>query len=831
MSCPSSRALAVSILPALLLLACGDDTTSPPAGGSTSDAGTTTGMEGTGSGSSSTQAGESSTGDDSTTSDTDASTTDAESSTGSAESSSSTGTPNEPPVGEADFYFTNTAARSLNVDAAQGVLANDSDPEAEALTVSAFEAASEAGGVVAVMPDGSFVYTAPEPFWGEDAFSYTVEDASGGTAQARVRVAVAPTWEGIGDVVPATAGAELSGATSNDLLGAAVATGSDVNGDGFADVVFGADGALDDGGGAAYVLLGGPDAGSTTAGDLEAGMGGFIIVGPAAADATGNAVAMLGDVNGDGLGDIAVGVSDGTGPGDVYVVFGTETPSAVDLDALGAGGFVVSGGASFGMSVGAAGDVNDDGLQDIIIGEPQADGDGIAVVVFGKSDNNPVDSTALGSGGYRLEASSADGEFGSSVAGVGDVDGDGYDDVAVGARLSGGDGRVFVFYGKTDTDTLTEDTLAMDATAGISITASEDAGWVGHSVAGAGDVNGDGRPDILFGAPAHDIDGELSAGRAFLVYGSTELASMTTDDLVAGTGGISFAGESQFDFAGWSVGAAGDLDRDGFADVVIGVQGIDDPVPNGGRAYVLYGAADLVGGSLADFPVGDGGFVLAGDAFGDSAGHAVHGSGDFNGDGFDDLALGLPEVGPDTGMGLSVFGGNYSASDVLGSTADADVITGTAGAETLVGGRGDDELVSGGGLDIMCGGEGDDVLSLVDAGFYRLDGGAGLDTVRLEGGGFGLDLDNYFDVAIRDIEAIDLTGDGDNTLFLNTHQLLALSSTSNTLFVHGDAGDQVVADLSGAGFVDQGSDGTATTWSNGVASLVIDDLVEAFVTP
>ena len=76
---------------------------------------------------------------------------------------------------------------------------------------------------------------------------------------------------------------------------------------------------------------------------------------------------------------------------------------------------------------------------------------------------------------------------------------------------------------------------------------------------------------------------------------------------------------------------------------------------------------------------------------------------------------------------------------------------------------------------------------------------------------------------------VDLTGDGDNALFLSTHQLLALSSTSNSLRVRGDAGDQLVADLTGAGFVDEGSDGTVTTYSNGVASIVVDDAVEAFV--
>ena len=832
MSYPSLCRPAAVLLPSLLLLACGDDTTTPPAGGTTSQGSTSS--EPTSEGSTSSD--ETSGAPTSTTVDPDTSagptTADGSTTTGEAESSSSsTGTPTEPPEPGDDFYFTNTAARPLAIDAPEGLLANDSDPEGEALTVSAFDAASEAGGVVDVMPDGSFTYTPPDPFWGEDVFSYTLEDASGGTAQGRVRVAVAPTSESFGDVVTATAGITVEGPSSNDGLGGSVAGGADVNGDGFSDTVFGADRALADGRGAAYVLFGGPDAAEVLAADLEAGSGGFAILGPAAGEATGFSVAMLGDVNGDGLGDIAVGITDGTGPGGVYVVFGTDTPSTVDLDALGTAGFAITGGASLGVSVAAAGDVNDDGLQDIIVGEPAADGDvGAAYVVFGKTDDGDVDSTALGAAGFRLSGSTADGEFGTAVAGAGDVDGDGFDDLLVGAPSSGVGGRAFLFYGKADTTAVTEDALVMDATLGISITGTGDARLLGQSVGSAGDLDGDGRPDVIVGAPGFNIDGNVAAGRVFVLHGSTELASLTTDDVLGGVAGFSLASDSQFDFFGWSVGTPGDLDRDGLDDVVIGAQGFDTDVNNVGRAFVLYGSPDLVSGSVVDFPVGDGGFVLDGVAMSDAAGFAVHGSGDANGDGFDDLAVGIPEAGPASGLGVVAFGGNYSGADRHGSTEGADVVTGTAAAETLVGGRGDDELLSGGGADIMSGGAGDDVLSLVDGGFYRLDGGNGHDTLRLEGADFGLDLDNYFDVAITDIEAVDLTGTGDNTLFLNAHQLLALSSTSNALEVHGDDGDRIVADLTGAGFVDQGSDGTVTTWSNGVASLIVDDAVEPFIT-
>jgi FG-GAP repeat/Putative Ig domain len=167
------------------------------------------------------------------------------------------------------------------------------------------------------------------------------------------------------------------------------------------------------------------------------------------------AVAGAGDVNGDGRGDVVVGAPQETargrsGSGSAYVIFGTESPTTVDLAQVGARGFRIDGAADgdrLGTAVGGAGDVNGDGLADVVLGAPDADahgrgGSGTAFVVFGRRETPAaVDLAALGGAGFRIDGAAALDNAGAAVAGAGDVNGDGRADVVVGAPQAGNNAR------------------------------------------------------------------------------------------------------------------------------------------------------------------------------------------------------------------------------------------------------------------------------------------------------------------------------------------------------------------------------------------------------
>ncbi|MGV0105599.1 FG-GAP repeat protein [Nostoc sp. DSM 114160] len=324
------------------------------------------------------------------------------------------------------------------------------------------------------------------------------------------------------------------------------------------------------------------------------GTNGFIINGIAVQENSGISVSNAGDINNDGIDDLIIGAKNYDpnsipDPGQSYVVFGqTNVGSGGTLnlsDLNGINGFIISpiaaGYNSGNSSVSNAGDINNDGIDDLIFGGGQS------YVVFG--------GTNLGSGG-SLNLSD----------------------------LNGSNGFLFLING---------------IAAGNS------------SVSNAGDINNDGIDDLIFGASNASPNGKDFAGQSYVVFGGTNLGSggsLNLSDL-NGTNGFLINGIALTDSSGNSLSNAGDINNDGIDDLIIGA---NNASPNGkdfaGQSYVVFGGTNLVSGgslNLSDLD-GSNGFLINGIAEGDRLGNSVSNAGDINGDGIDDLIIGAPYADP-----------------------------------------------------------------------------------------------------------------------------------------------------------------------------------------
>jgi hypothetical protein len=411
---------------------------------------------------------------------------------------------------------------------------------------------------------------------------------------------------------PSTAAAWT--AESNQVgaeFGYSVASAGDVNGDGFGDVIVGAytfdNGETDEG--RAFVYLGSASGLSTAAAwTAESNQTSALF---------GSSVASAGDVNGDGYGDIILGAwlfdNGETDEGRAFVYLGSasglSTAAAWTTESNQAS-------ALFGYSVASAGDVNGDGFGDVIVGAVRFDNgqtdEGGAFVYLGSA------SGLFAAAAWTAESNQALAAFGQSVASAGDVNGDGYGDVIVGAQLfdSGetDEGRAFVYLGAAS---------GLSTAAAWTGESNQASAYFGISVASAGDVNGDGYGDVIVGAPS-STNGEVNEGRAFVHLGSASGLSTAA----------AWTAESNQALAsfGASVASAGDVNGDGFGDVIIGASNFGNGQTGEGRAFVYLGSAS--GPSTAAAWTAESNQATA------SFGSPVASAGDVNGDGYGDVIVG-----------------------------------------------------------------------------------------------------------------------------------------------------------------------------------------------
>ena len=452
----------------------------------------------------------------------------------------------------------------------------------------------------------------------------------------------------------------FTGEAASNFFGQSISDAGDVNGDGYSDLLIGAS-LFSASTGRAYIFYG--------SGSMD-NIADVTFTGELAGNNFGRGISGAGDVNGDGFSDILIGAQSYNGSrGRAYLYYGGVSMNNVS-------DMILNGEASnnfFGFSVTGGGDINGDGYKDFIVGAYGVNSNKGKVYIY-KNAMTGTDIPDVAVYGENLS------EMGKSVSDAGDLNGDGYDDYIIGASAYGdfATGRVYIFFGSVNPDTIPE--LIINGFANNS--------RFGTSVSGAGDVNADGYDDIIIGAPEYNS----SQGRVYIYFGGSIMDTIHDVQMTGATSLYRF---------GHSVSSAGDMNGDGFSDVIVGIPGTSSSrgsiriynggnpmdsafdqiytgtvadeqfghsvseagdVNNDGFSDVIFGAPGYQGyKGVAVILLGNniGGFSIRGDDTGDQLGYSVSGAGDINGDGYSDVVIGAPYANGNLGKAYINLGSSF----------------------------------------------------------------------------------------------------------------------------------------------------------------------------